>query len=123
MIELENAQIESVGDTDTTYGKYEASPLPAGYGVTLGNALRRGALSSLAGAGCVDLAPGPRRVSRVHQPAGRQGGPDPDRPQRQEAAPQELRPASGPAQAGQVRGGRRHCGRTPPAQQRRATPT
>ena len=42
MIELENAQIESVEELETeTYGKYEASPLPAGYGVTLGNALRR----------------------------------------------------------------------------------
>ena len=51
MIELENAQIESVEELETeTYGKYEASPLPAGYGVTLGNALRRVLLSSLEGA-------------------------------------------------------------------------
>jgi DNA-directed RNA polymerase subunit alpha len=49
MIELENAQIESVEELET-YGKYEASPLPAGYGVTLGNALRRVLLSSLEGA-------------------------------------------------------------------------
>jgi DNA-directed RNA polymerase subunit alpha len=55
MIELENAQIESVGDTDTTYGKYEASPLPAGYGVTLGNALRRVLLSSLEGAAVTSI--------------------------------------------------------------------
>jgi DNA-directed RNA polymerase subunit alpha len=51
MIELENAQIESVEELETeTFGKYEASPLPAGYGVTLGNALRRVLLSSLEGA-------------------------------------------------------------------------
>ena len=51
MIELENAQIESVEELETeTYGKYEASPLRAGYGVTLGNALRRVLLSSLEGA-------------------------------------------------------------------------
>ena len=55
MIELENAQIESVGDTDATYGKYEASPLPAGYGVTLGNALRRVLLSSLEGAAVTSI--------------------------------------------------------------------
>jgi DNA-directed RNA polymerase subunit alpha len=51
MIELENAQIASIEDPqDQTYGKYEASPLRAGYGVTLGNALRRVLLSSLEGA-------------------------------------------------------------------------
>ncbi|HSH22032.1 MAG TPA: DNA-directed RNA polymerase subunit alpha [Candidatus Caenarcaniphilales bacterium] len=49
MIELENPQIERVEELDT-YGKYEASPLPAGYGVTIGNALRRVLLSSLEGA-------------------------------------------------------------------------
>jgi DNA-directed RNA polymerase subunit alpha len=49
MIELENAQIEPVEELES-YGKYEASPLPAGYGVTLGNALRRVLLSSLEGA-------------------------------------------------------------------------
>jgi DNA-directed RNA polymerase subunit alpha len=51
MIELENAQIESVEELETdSYGKYEASPLQAGYGVTIGNALRRVLLSSLEGA-------------------------------------------------------------------------
>jgi len=54
MIELENAQIEPVEELDT-YGKYEASPLPAGYGVTLGNALRRVLLSSLEGAAVTSL--------------------------------------------------------------------
>jgi DNA-directed RNA polymerase subunit alpha len=40
MIELENPQIEPVEEAGT-YAKYEAGPLQAGYGVTLGNALRR----------------------------------------------------------------------------------
>ena len=54
MIELENAQIESVEELET-YGKYEASPLPAGYGMTLGNALRRVLLSSLEGAAVTSI--------------------------------------------------------------------
>lgn len=49
MIEMENAQIEPVEELEF-YGKYEASPLAAGYGVTIGNALRRVLLSSLEGA-------------------------------------------------------------------------
>src|SRR6186713_2409661 len=49
MIELENPQIEPVEEAGT-YAKYEAGPLQAGYGVTLGNALRRVLLSSLEGA-------------------------------------------------------------------------
>src|SRR2546426_6036625 len=49
MIELENPQIEPVEELGT-YAKYEAGPLQAGYGVTLGNALRRVMLSSLDGA-------------------------------------------------------------------------
>jgi DNA-directed RNA polymerase subunit alpha len=54
MIELENPQIESVEELDT-YGKYEASPLAAGYGVTIGNALRRVLLSSLEGAAVTSI--------------------------------------------------------------------
>jgi DNA-directed RNA polymerase subunit alpha len=50
MIEIENPQIEPVGEPQDAYAKYEASPLPAGYGVTIGNALRRVLLSSLEGA-------------------------------------------------------------------------
>jgi DNA-directed RNA polymerase subunit alpha len=50
MLELENPQIEPVGEPQESYAKYEASPLPAGYGVTIGNALRRVLLSSLEGA-------------------------------------------------------------------------
>jgi DNA-directed RNA polymerase subunit alpha len=49
MIEPETTtQVEPVAEQGS-YAKYEASPLPAGYGVTLGNALRRVLLSSLEG--------------------------------------------------------------------------
>jgi DNA-directed RNA polymerase subunit alpha len=54
MIELETAQIEPVEELET-YGKYEASPLQAGYGVTIGNALRRVLLSSLEGAAVTSI--------------------------------------------------------------------
>jgi len=54
MIELESPQIEPVEEVGS-YAKYEASPLPAGYGVTIGNALRRVLLSSLEGAAVTSL--------------------------------------------------------------------
>ncbi len=55
MIELETTtQIEPVAEQGS-YAKYEASPLPAGYGVTLGNALRRVLLSSLEGAAVTSI--------------------------------------------------------------------
>src|SRR6187455_202146 len=54
MIELENPQIESVEEAGT-FAKYEAGPLQAGYGVTLGNALRRVLLSSLEGAAVTSI--------------------------------------------------------------------
>ena len=54
MIELENPQIEPVEELDA-YAKYEAGPLPAGYGVTIGNALRRVLLSSLEGAAVTSI--------------------------------------------------------------------
>ena len=42
MIELETQQSPQIAPVEElgSYAKYEASPLPAGYGVTLGNALR-----------------------------------------------------------------------------------
>src|ERR671914_1660000 len=55
MIEIESPQIEPVGEPEESYAKYEASPLPAGYGVTLGNALRRVLLSSLEGAAVTSI--------------------------------------------------------------------
>src|SRR3954468_21073000 len=54
MIELESPQIEPVEEVGT-YAKYEVGPLQAGYGVTLGNALRRVLLSSLEGAAVTSL--------------------------------------------------------------------
>src|ERR671912_1476802 len=54
MIELETPQIEPVEEAGT-YAKYEAGPLQAGYGVTLGNALRRVLLSSLDGAAVTSI--------------------------------------------------------------------
>ncbi len=54
MIELETPQIASVAEAGT-YAKYEAGPLQAGYGVTLGNALRRVLLSSLEGAAVTSI--------------------------------------------------------------------
>ncbi len=50
MIEIEKPKIECVESTeDNTYGKFVVEPLERGYGITLGNALRRILLSSLPG--------------------------------------------------------------------------
>jgi DNA-directed RNA polymerase subunit alpha len=54
MIELETTQVEPVEEAGT-YGKYEVGPLQAGYGVTLGNALRRVLLSTLEGAAVTSI--------------------------------------------------------------------
>src|SRR6056297_1711890 len=48
MIEIEKPQIERV-ESNEKYGKYEIAPLERGYGITLGNSLRRILLSSLPG--------------------------------------------------------------------------
>ena len=50
MIEIEKPRIESVDlAADGTYGKFIVEPLERGYGMTLGNSLRRVLLSSLPG--------------------------------------------------------------------------
>src|SRR5690606_12972333 len=49
MLEMEKPRIETVEATDT-YGKFVVEPLERGYGITLGNSLRRILLSSLPGA-------------------------------------------------------------------------
>jgi len=56
---------------DTMYGKFTYEPLERGYGVTIGNALRRVLLSSLQGAAFVAV-----KISGVHHPrsAGRYYG-------------------------------------------------
>lgn len=48
MIEFEKPTIERV-ESDDTYGKFIITPLERGYGITLGNSLRRIMLSSLPG--------------------------------------------------------------------------
>lgn len=51
MLEIEKPKIECVElNADNTYGKFVVEPLERGYGVTLGNSLRRILLSSLPGA-------------------------------------------------------------------------
>ncbi len=54
MLELETPQIQPVTEAENN-GTYEAGPLTAGYGVTLGNALRRVLLSSLEGAAVTSI--------------------------------------------------------------------
>ena len=50
MIEIEKPRIERVSESeDFTYGKFVVEPLERGYGITLGNSLRRILLSSLPG--------------------------------------------------------------------------
>ena len=50
MVEIEKPRITCLNDgDDTAYGKYVVEPLERGYGMTLGNSLRRILLSSLPG--------------------------------------------------------------------------
>lgn len=49
MIEIEKPRVEKI-ESEDRYGKFEVAPLERGYGITLGNALRRILLSSLPGA-------------------------------------------------------------------------
>lgn len=50
MLEIEKPKIQNVESSeDGTYGKFVVEPLERGYGITLGNALRRILLSSLPG--------------------------------------------------------------------------
>ena len=50
MIEIEKPRIETLEMTsDGTYGKFSLEPLESGYGITIGNSLRRMLLSSLQG--------------------------------------------------------------------------
>lgn len=51
MLEIEKPKIECVEtNEDNTYAKFVVEPLERGYGITLGNSLRRILLSSLPGA-------------------------------------------------------------------------
>ncbi len=56
MLEIEKPRIECVElSEDNTYGKFVVEPLERGYGITLGNSLRRILLSSLPGAAELQL--------------------------------------------------------------------
>ena len=56
MLEIEKPKIECVESTpDKTYGRYVIEPLERGYGITLGNSLRRILLSSLPGAAVTSI--------------------------------------------------------------------
>ncbi len=54
MIEIEKPRIEAV-EVDGNYGKFVVEPLERGYGITLGNSLRRILLSSLPGAAVTSI--------------------------------------------------------------------
>jgi DNA-directed RNA polymerase subunit alpha len=54
MIELETPRIDEVESTGNL-SRFEVNPLQAGYGVTLGNALRRVLLNSLEGAAVTSI--------------------------------------------------------------------
>ncbi len=56
MIEIEKPKIEALDCSDDgTYGKFVVEPLERGYGITLGNSLRRILLSSLQGAAVTSI--------------------------------------------------------------------
>lgn len=56
MIEIEKPQIECIETPgDASYGKYVIEPLERGYGLTLGNALRRVLHSSLPGTAATSI--------------------------------------------------------------------
>jgi DNA-directed RNA polymerase subunit alpha len=56
MIEIEKPKIECVEDpANGTYGKFTVEPLERGYGITLGNALRRIMLSSMPGTAATSI--------------------------------------------------------------------
>ena len=56
MIEIEKPQIECIETPgDASYGKYVVEPLERGYGITLGNALRRTMLASLPGTAATSI--------------------------------------------------------------------
>ena len=56
MIEFEKPRIECLKlDNDNMYAKFVCEPLERGYGITLGNSLRRILLSSLPGAAITSM--------------------------------------------------------------------
>ena len=66
MMEIEKPKIDIVEiSEDNRYGKFVCEPLERGYGITLGNSLRRILLSSLPGA--ISLTAEPRQVLQRRQ--------------------------------------------------------
>ena len=56
MLEIEKPRIECEElSEDRTYGRFVVEPLERGYGITLGNSLRRVLLSSLPGAAVTSI--------------------------------------------------------------------
>ncbi|MBE7037733.1 MAG: DNA-directed RNA polymerase subunit alpha [Ruminococcaceae bacterium] len=56
MIEMEKPKVECVERSDDgTYARFEVEPLERGYGITLGNSLRRVLLSSLPGSAAISV--------------------------------------------------------------------
>ena len=56
MVEIEKPRIECIDSLeDSSYGKYVVDPLERGYGITLGNSLRRILLSSLPGTAATSI--------------------------------------------------------------------
>ena len=55
MIEIEKPRIECIEEKGGSYAKFVVEPLEKGFGVTIGNALRRILLSSLPGSAVTNI--------------------------------------------------------------------
>ena len=55
MLEIEKPRIETAESSEENYGRFVIEPLERGYGITLGNSLRRILLSSLPGAAVTSI--------------------------------------------------------------------
>lgn len=94
MMEIERPKITVEESEDKRYAKLTVEPLERGFGITLGNALRRILLSSLPG-----VAPVGIRIEGVkhelHDDSGRQGRRDGNRAERQVSGGQVPEPGQG----------------------------
>ena len=85
MVEIEKPRIACLdAPEDPSYGKYVVEPLERGYGMTLGNSLRRILLSSLPGYAATSVKIHGRAARVLHHPRCHRGC-DGDRPERQAA--------------------------------------
>ena len=55
MLEIEKPRIECIEENGGSYAKFVVEPLESGFGVTIGNALRRILLSSLPGSAVTNI--------------------------------------------------------------------